>query len=134
MIGGLELGKRSQLSRGGRSVGALIFIVLSVVILNVEVNPPWAAWMLLALCLLGLLVVCFWKSEHKEELNEEDAFEVARQAVRSESDRLEKKRRELERVLMAYGEWMEFPDYDNSGPSSGTTRSTSQRTSVSPRF
>ena len=112
MKGGLDLGKRSQLSRGGRAAGGLVFSILGIAVVAVDMDPAWMAWVLLSLCVGGLFAVSFWKSEVKDELEEEDSVEVARQAVRTESERLDKKRRELERILMAYGEWMEFPDYE----------------------
>ncbi len=112
MSGKFETGKRSQLSRGGRFFGGLIFVLVGVGVLFAKIDPVWIAWVLFGLCLLGLVSLCFWRSETVEENEAEDLVEVARQAIRSEAARLDSKRADLEKVLMAYGEWMEFPDGD----------------------
>ena len=59
------------------------------------------------------MVLSFWKSEDKEELAEEDIIEVTKNAIRAEAERMDSKRLKLENVLMAYGELMEYPDFDS---------------------
>jgi len=103
-------GKRSQLSRGARVTTTLLLALLGVGILLVKIEPAWAAWALLGLCLAGLTCLCFWKSQALQESQSDDWTEVVQQAIRREATRLDKKRADLEKVLMAYGEWMEFPD------------------------
>lgn len=60
----------------------------------------------------GLLTLMLWRAEDRQKLAEEELIEVARLAIKNEAERLDAKRAELETVLMAYGEWMEFPDFD----------------------
>ncbi len=110
MIWRFHVGKRSTLSRGGRFFGGLVLVLVGVGVLSVEMNPAWVAWLLFGLCLLGLIFLCFWKSESVDENESEDLVEITRKAIRNEAIRLDSKRAELEKVLMAYGEWMEFPD------------------------
>ena len=107
-----QIQKRSQLSRGGRFFGGLILALVGTTILFVKVEPVWVSWLVFGLCLLGLLFLSFWKSAAVEDHEVEDLEELTRQAIRSEAARLDNKRAELEKVLMAYGEWMEFPDGD----------------------
>ncbi len=107
-----DIGKRSQLARGGRILGGVAFAVIAAGLLFAKVEPAWLSWTLFGICLAGLLIVSFWRSREKEENKEEDLIDMARQAIRAESDRLDAKRADLDKVLTAYGEWMEFPDFD----------------------
>jgi len=111
MIALVELGKRSQLARGARYAGGLTFCLLGTGIVFADVSPDWLAWVLFALSLAGLGLLAFWRCHEKEESESEDLVEKARQAIRNESDRLDRKRANLEKVLTTYGEWMEFPDF-----------------------
>ncbi|MDF1825967.1 MAG: hypothetical protein P1U68_15080 [Verrucomicrobiales bacterium] len=105
------LQKRSQLSRGGRLAAGLGFTLIAGVVFFAEIEPHWIKWVLWIVTLAGLLVITFWRAPEEEKRSEDDLIEVARQAIRSEASRLDNKRADLEKVLMSYGEWMEFPDY-----------------------
>ncbi|MEO0413468.1 MAG: hypothetical protein AAF226_00790 [Verrucomicrobiota bacterium] len=107
----LQPNQRSELSRGGRWVSAFILFILGVGILFVQVDPQWVGWVFSGIAFAGFFTSLLWRTQKKQELEEEDLVEITRQAVRSEAERLDKKRGELERVLMSYGEWMEFPDF-----------------------
>jgi len=111
MIALAELGKRSHLARGARYAGGLAFTLLGVGVVFAEVDPSWLAWVLFGLCLGGLGVLFFWRCTEKEETENEEVADLARQAIRNESERLDRRRAQLERILMTYGEWMEFPDF-----------------------
>ncbi len=89
----------------------LVFLLLGTGIGFAEISPIWLKWALFGGCFCGLMITLLWRAEEKEELEEEDLVEVARQAIHNEAERLDKRRSELERVLMTYGEWMEFPDF-----------------------
>lgn len=102
---------RSLLSSGGRAVGAVLFGLVAVGIFFAEVEPRWLTWALFLASLTGLLVLVFAKAPEEEERSEDDVVDVARRAIRNEADRLDRKRSDLEKVLMSYAEWMEFPDY-----------------------
>lgn len=106
--------RRSHLSSGGRLAGGLLFTAAAAGFLLAEVDPPWVEWTGFLVSLVGLLVVTFWKGRDvdvAEGESEEDLVEIARQSIRNEAVRLDRKRADLEKVLMSYGEWMEFPDY-----------------------
>ncbi len=102
---------RSYLSKNGRLVVGLIFAALTFTIPFVRIEPEWVRWSMFAASIVGFIVAGFWKSQTPEENEEETLVEVAKQAIRNEAGRLDSKRRNLEKVLMAYGEMVEFPDY-----------------------
>ena len=109
----LELTKRSHLSRGGRFGVGVALALLGVGAMVAEIEPKWMSWVFLSIAVLGIMVLSFWKSEDKEELAEEDIIEVTKNAIRAEAERMDSKRLKLENVLMAYGELMEYPDFDS---------------------
>lgn len=102
---------RSYLSKNGRLVVGLIFAALTFAIPFIRIEPEWVRWSMFAVSLVGLIVAGFWKSHTPEESDEDTLVEVAKQAIRNEAGRLDSKRRDLEKILMAYGEMVEFPDY-----------------------
>lgn len=108
----IETGKRSQLTLGGRLVGAALFLLLGVAMVFVDINPDWMNWVLGLVSFTGMGVILLWSAETSDEIEAEDVIEVARQAIYNEAERLDGKRANLERVLMAYGDWMEFPDFE----------------------
>ena len=108
----LDITQRSQLSRGGKFVTGGILLFICVAALFTEMEPTWMKWALGFISLGGIICLVLWRAEVDEKSEEEDFFEMARDSIRSESERLDKKRGDLERVLMAYGEWMEFPDFE----------------------
>ncbi len=69
------------------------------------------AWGFGAVAMAGLAALVTWKPHESGTQTADDALAVAQEAIRQEAERLDSRRAELERVLMAYGEWMEFPDY-----------------------
>ncbi|MDF2375621.1 MAG: hypothetical protein P1U81_05230 [Verrucomicrobiales bacterium] len=103
--------KRSQLSRGGRLVAGLGFTTIAIAVFFANVEPHWMKWLIWLVTLSGLMVITFWRAPEEPTRDEDDLIEVARQAIRNEASRLDSKRANLEKVLMSYGEWMEFPDY-----------------------
>ncbi|MEM9281167.1 MAG: hypothetical protein AAGA96_05025 [Verrucomicrobiota bacterium] len=108
-----HLGQRSRLSHGGRWLSGLLFASLAILAIAVNPEPRWLAWTFMGIALLGLFVLVYWRDrESPDETEDEDLIEVARRAIGTEASRLDAKRNELEKVLMAYGEWMEFPDYE----------------------
>ncbi len=106
---------RSRLTRGARFLAGLLFATLSVVAIFAGIEPVWAKWLVFAASLVGLLVIVLWRLPMVPPQNPasdgEEIIELARRAIRTEAGRLEAKRQDLERILMAYGEWMEFPDF-----------------------
>ncbi|MCG8600949.1 MAG: hypothetical protein MI807_12465 [Verrucomicrobiales bacterium] len=109
---GPSLAKRSLLNSGGRLGAGIIFGLLAVGAFFASVEPIWLRWVLVIGSLSGLLVIGFARIREEEEpKEEEDVVELARRAIAGEAGRLDRKRANLEKVLMAYSEWMEFPDY-----------------------
>lgn len=100
-------------------LGARIFLVvllagLSGTAIFVEIQPVWLKWFVCLGGFAGLFVASLGrtrKKEEPEEPSESELMEIARSAIRTEASRLDSKRNGLEKVLMAYGEWMEFPDF-----------------------
>lgn len=109
---GLELGKRSQVSRGGRVLAGTALAVIGVGVILASPEPGWTEWLFFGVALTGLLGLSFWKVRDNPHLAEEDLIAIAREALRNEATRLDHKRLDLEKRLMAYGEWMEFPDFE----------------------
>lgn len=107
-----SLKERSPLSRGGRGVAALLFLGLGALAFFAGIEPVWAKWAVVTVAVIGLLTVSLWKAPAVDEApGEDDIIELARRAIKTEATRLDAKRQGLEKVLMAYGEWMEFPDF-----------------------
>ncbi len=108
-----KLKQRSHLASGGRFFAGLFLLALGVLTFLAEINPPWMHWTLFGLATGGLFALVFWRTHDApdREETEEDLIEIAQRAIRNEAGRLDSKRQELETVLMAYGELMEFPDY-----------------------
>lgn len=109
----LELGKRSHVARGGRLVAGTAFVLLGIGAAMAAPELGAKGWFFLGVALIGLLALMLWKAEDKEALAEEEFIEVAKDAIQSEAARLDNKRHELEKRVLAYGEWMEFPDFEN---------------------
>ncbi|MCB1207176.1 MAG: hypothetical protein KDN18_23190 [Verrucomicrobiae bacterium] len=108
------LNARSRLTRGARLAASLGFLTLACLALIAGIEPAWAKWTVFSVSLSGLTVIVIWRTPAARSASGEtdaDLVEVARLAVRAEAERLDSKRRDLEKVLMAYGEWMEFPDF-----------------------
>lgn len=105
---------RSRLNRSGRILGALLFMALCLLPMLASLEPVWARWTIFVVALSGLLALVFFRvppAADPVRSGDEEIIEIARQAIRSEAARLDAKRHGLEKVLMAYGEWMEFPDF-----------------------
>lgn len=105
---------RSRLARGARLLAGLLFAALATLAIFAGIEPVWTKWAVFSVSLSGLIAVVCWRSPQPPgdgRNGDEELVEIARRAIRGEADRLDAKRRDLERVLMAYGEWMEFPDF-----------------------
>lgn len=104
--------KRAHSSRGGRLIAIFALAFVGISSIFVFDTLGWVAWLWFGTSLIGVLALLFWRAEEEEILDEDEIVEIAQSAMRSEAERLSSKKDELERVLMAYGEWMEFPDFD----------------------
>ena len=108
----LNIKQRSFVSRGGKIAGCVVLALITICLIFVDLSPQWMKWVLVLLSMLGLGTLVLWRAEVDEEMEEEDVLELVKQSIQSEAGRLDKKRADLEKVLMAYGEWMEFPDFE----------------------
>lgn len=102
------------MNRNARPLAALIFALLAGLAFFAGIEPAWAKWTLFVVALSGMLLLLPRKGRAEvspEARNDGALVEMAQRAIRSEALRLEQKRRDLEKILMAYGEWMEFPDF-----------------------
>ncbi len=107
-----SLKQRSHLTSGGRGAVSLLFLTLAALAFFAGLEPAWLRWTVMGIALFGLIVTSSWRiSTGTSEPPAEEIIELARQAIKSEAGRLDRKRHELEKILMAYGEWMEFPDF-----------------------
>ena len=107
-----QLKQQSRLSLGGQYLAVILFALLIAGMLVAKSDPAWLSWLMASFAAAGFAVTLSWnKKEGPKESEEEELAEIARQAIRNEATRLEKKRHEFEKVLIAYGEWMELPDY-----------------------
>lgn len=107
-----SLKQRSHLTSGGRGAVSLLFLTLAALAFFAGLEPAWLRWTVIGIALFGLIVTSSWRvSTGTSEAPAEEIIELARQAIKSEAGRLDRKRHELEKILMAYGEWMEFPDF-----------------------
>ncbi|NNC87757.1 MAG: hypothetical protein HKN82_04765 [Akkermansiaceae bacterium] len=108
----MKLGKRSHVSRGGIVAAGIAFAVLGAAAVVMRDDLGGAAWGFLAVAFLGVVALAAWKTHDSTGREEDHLLEVTEQAIRNEADRLEARRSEIEKVLMAYAEWMEFPDFN----------------------
>lgn len=107
-----SLKQRSHLTSGGRGAVSLLFLTLALLVFFAGLEPAWLKWTVIGIAFTGLVVTSRWRTATKGiPANEEEIIDLARRAIKSEATRLDMKRQELEKVLMAYGEWMEFPDF-----------------------
>lgn len=107
-----ELGKRSRVTIGGRLLGAICLGLLATGTIVFMRDLGAAGWVFFGIALTGLLGVLLWRDTGGDEESAEDLIEVAKQAIKDESARLDEKRLDLEKRVLAYGEWMEFPDFE----------------------
>lgn len=106
------ISKQGKGALGGVLVAQLAFVLLAVGIFVMRGELGWVAWLLFGASLAGMLALGFAFSRQPGERDVEEALQVAEEAIRKEAKRLDSRRAEIGKVLMAYGEWMEFPDFD----------------------
>ena len=89
--------------------GCFILLALESIFLRDDLGA--FAWLLVMVGFAGFMALTLWKSKESEARAVEEAYLVAVESIRREAERLDSRRTEIEQVLMADGEWMEFPDY-----------------------
>lgn len=103
---------RAEVTRGGVVAAQLALLVMGVVAFFWREELGGAIWLFAGFSLAGILLLNFWLANGSSEADANEAMLVAGEAIKREAKRLDSRRAEIERVLMAYGEWMEFPDYE----------------------
>ncbi|MEM0897319.1 MAG: hypothetical protein AAGJ79_10565 [Verrucomicrobiota bacterium] len=69
-------------------------------------------WGILAFAVIGFVALQFFGGKNTSPDSRLEALQVAEDSIRAETARLDSRRADMEKVLMAYAEWMEFPDFD----------------------
>ena len=120
-------GKRSNVSWGATLIagGALLILAVGAVWMRSELGL--IAWAFFVISLLGFGALFLWKTNEAPTPHEDDTLEHAQETMRQEAKRLDSRRADLERVLMAYGEWMEFPRFDELREANWATPKRSER-------
>ena len=104
--------RRALVTRGAVLSVQVALLVLGIVAFAVREQLGPVTWLFVLLPLGGLVVTTLWLAGEEVEEGAADALQVAEEAIRREAKRLDTRRAEIEKVLMAYGEWMEFPDFE----------------------
>lgn len=107
----MPLGTRAQTARGGVFVGQLGLLAMMIAAAMFTEELGGAAWLFIAIGGASVLALGWWKAPEADSEEFDDAFQVAEDAIKREAKRLDQRRADIEQVLMAYGEWMEFPDF-----------------------
>lgn len=108
----MELGKRSPVTRGGILVAQLSLLAIGVTAFVERGILGTYAWVFAGAAAAGLVALQFLHAPNTEAQEAEEGLRVAEEAIKREAERLDARRAEIEKVLLAYGEWMEFPDFE----------------------
>ncbi len=108
----MSLGKRATVTRGAVLVSQGALLAMAIVAYAMQGQLGAATWVFVLVSLAGILVSLFWLSGPGAEEETEEALLLAEDAIRKEARRLDARRAEIGNVLMAYGEWLEFPDFE----------------------
>ena len=92
------------------SQGALLLVGVVAYVMHAQLGG--AAWVIALVSLAGILASLFWITGRGAEEETGEALRLTEEAIRQEAKRLDSRRAEIGKVLMAYGEWMEFPDFE----------------------
>ena len=92
------------------SQGALLLVGVVAYVMHDQLGG--AAWVIALVSLAGILASLFWITGRGAEEETGEALRLTEEAIRQEAKRLDSRRAEIGKVLMAYGEWMEFPDFE----------------------
>ena len=103
---------RSRVTKGAVliSQGALLLVGVVAYVMHAQLGG--AAWVIALVSLAGILASLFWITGRGAEEETGEALRLTEEAIRQEAKRLDSRRAEIGKVLMAYGEWMEFPDFE----------------------
>ncbi|MCH2064649.1 MAG: hypothetical protein MK194_13070 [Roseibacillus sp.] len=108
----MSWGKRAAVTKGAVWVSQGALMALGITAYFMREQLGFATWVFMLVSLAGILVSLFWLTGPAAEEEAEEALLLAEEAIRKEAKRLDSRRAEIGNVLMAYGEWLEFPDFD----------------------
>ncbi len=103
---------RSRVTRGAVFISQSALLVVGVVAYVMHAQLGGALWVIALASLAGILASLFWVAGRGAEEETDEALRLTEEAIRQEAKRLDSRRAEIGKVLMAYGEWMEFPDFE----------------------
>ena len=108
----MSWGQRARVTRGAVliSQGALLTVGIVAYVMRDQLGV--AAWAVALVSLGGILASFFWIAGQGAEEEVGEALTLTEEAIRREAKRLDSRRAEIGKVLMAYGEWLEFPDFE----------------------
>lgn len=104
--------RRSKVTRGAIIAAQVSFFVLLITSFFLRDDLGAATWLFALVSLVGILCLATWQVARPEREDADELLRVAQEAIKREAKRLDARRADIEKVLMAYGEWMEFPNYD----------------------
>ncbi len=116
----IDISSRAHVSRGGRLLGAVALVGLGAgTAVRWEQLGP-AAWFFAMAVSVGIAGLLMWRSKEREGseelfiggISEAELIETARAAIELEVRSLDGKRLDFAKVVMAYSEFMEYPDFE----------------------
>lgn len=105
-------GQRARVTRGAVVVSQGALLTVSIVAYVMRDQLGAAGWVIAVASLAGILASLFWNTGQGAEEEAGEALLLTEEAIRREAKRLDSRRAEIGKVLMAYGEWLEFPDFE----------------------
>ena len=105
-------GQRARVTRGAVVVSQGALLTVGVVAYVMRDQLGAAGWVIAVASLAGILASLFWNTGQGAEEEAGEALLLTEDAIRREAKRLDSRRAEIGKVLMAYGEWLEFPDFE----------------------
>ncbi|MEM9481038.1 MAG: hypothetical protein AAGA58_15405 [Verrucomicrobiota bacterium] len=88
------------------------FLIIAVIAVVGREQFGVYGWVVFACACIGFLILQIFGKAKANPDDREEALRVAGEAIKAEAARLDTRRAEIEKVLMAYAEWMEFPDFE----------------------
>ncbi len=106
--------QRSSSSRGAVWIAAVVLVLVAAESITLYPELGWKAAVIFVMSLGALLTLFLWRTSEEEETTSQTQamIDEARETIRNEMEVLEERREEMGKLLMTYGELMEFPDLD----------------------
>ncbi len=110
----LSLRQRSSSSRGAVWFAAVVLVLVAAESVALYSELGWKAGAIFVMSLVALLTLFLWRTSEEEEATAQTQamIDEARETVSTEMEALDERRAEIGKLLMTYGELMEFPDLE----------------------